>query len=76
MLKACFSSSLTLGSLGVDTLTLPTLAPKSAAADLSNGVRLPIRLRHTKTAPQGGRFGMAEPEGFEPSIGLYNPITV
>jgi hypothetical protein len=20
--------------------------------------------------------GMAEPEGFEPSIGLYNPITV
>jgi hypothetical protein len=31
---------------------------------------------HTKTAPQGGRFGMAEPEGFEPSIGLYNPITV
>jgi hypothetical protein len=23
-----------------------------------------------------GRVRMAEPEGFEPSIGLYNPITV
>ena len=45
----------------------------------------PIRLRHPVRALFVGRSlfplaqcanRMAEPEGFEPSIGLYNPITV
>jgi hypothetical protein len=35
-LWAVFRLSLRSRSLGVGTLTLPTLAPKSAAADLSN----------------------------------------
>jgi hypothetical protein len=32
----------------------------------------PLRL----AAPKRKRRRVAEPEGFEPSIGLYNPITV
>ena len=34
------------------------------------------RTRHWGASPKPHRSEVAETEGFEPSIGLYNPITV
>ena len=76
MLKGMFLVFASLRSLGFAS------RPKSAVADfVEQGFRMPIRLRHPllSVAVESSSLrqqGMAEPEGFEPSIRLYNRITV
>ena len=56
--------------------SLTSLAPKSAAADLSNTGPSTDPDSAIKKGATRAPFLMAEPEGFEPSIRLFNRITV